>query len=76
MKKGKDKMLTVAEVAERLGESNRNIRNWAAAELFEGAQREETYRGPVWLIPEKALNGFQKPVRGRPPKKKLSANEG
>ncbi len=69
MKKG-EKMLTVSDVAGRLGESNRTIRNWATSGLFKGARREDSYRGPVWLIPESALKGFEKPVRGRPPKKK------
>ena len=63
-------MLTVSEVAARLGESERSVRNWAMARLFVGAERQESYRGPVWLIPESALKDFEKPTRGRPRKPK------
>ena len=70
MKKGKDKMLTVSEVAQRLGESERNIRNWATQKVFPGAQRVDSPRGPYWEIPESDLDSFEKPARGRPKKKK------
>jgi len=63
-------MLMVSEVATRLKESERNIRNWARAGLFPGAELKESPRGPYWEIPEDALNGFEKPARGRPAKKK------
>jgi hypothetical protein len=69
MKKGKAKeaMLTVSQVADRLGESARNIRNWARSGVFKNASLEESYRGPVWLIPESDLHSFERPVPG--PKK-------
>jgi len=66
---GKDKkMLTVSEVAGRLGESERTIRNWIGRDVFAGVVREETPRGPYWMIPEAALNRFEKPKTGRPRK--------
>jgi hypothetical protein len=70
MRKGKGSMLTVSEVADRLGESERNIRNWAKQKLFRGAELKDSPRGPYWEIPEVDLEGFEKPTRGRPPKKK------
>jgi Helix-turn-helix domain len=70
MKKGKEKMLTVSEVAARLGESERNIRNWAKQKVFPGAELRDSPRGPYWEIPESDLQHFEKPARGRPPKPK------
>jgi hypothetical protein len=70
MKKGIEKMLTVSEVATRLGESERNIRNWAKQKVLPGAQLKDSPRGPYWEIPESDLKGFEKPVRGRPVTKK------
>ncbi|MGH9824023.1 MAG: helix-turn-helix domain-containing protein [Blastocatellia bacterium] len=57
------------EVAQRLNESRRTVLNWVMAGIFPGATREETRVGSYWLIPESALKGFEKPKRGRPPKK-------
>jgi hypothetical protein len=74
MKKGKAKMLTVPEVAELLGESQRNIRNWARQNVFPGAERKDSPRGPYWEIPECDLVDFERPARGRPPKKKPRVN--
>lgn len=70
MKKAARKMLLVSEVAARLGESQRNITNWANQHLFPGAERVESPRGPYWEIPEEDLACFKRPQRGRPPKKK------
>ena len=63
-------MLMVSEVAQRLGESERNIRNWAKQGIFPGAELTESPRGPYWEIPESDLKSFSKPARGRPSKKK------
>jgi hypothetical protein len=66
MAKGKDKMLTVREAAERIGASNISVRIWAAAGRFPGAQKQETPVGGYWLIPESALVGFEMGKAGRP----------
>jgi hypothetical protein len=66
---GDQKMLTVSEVAQRLGESDRTVRNWVNQNLFPGAMLEKSPRGPYWMIPETALRSFEKPPRGRPPKR-------
>jgi len=73
-KKGAEKMLTVREVAERLGAGESSIRIWAAEGRFPGATRESPPAGsPYWLIPEAALDGFEKRDAGRPPKPKEKA---
>jgi excisionase family DNA binding protein len=66
MPKGKEhKLLTVTEVADRLGAGERSIRNLCRdGTTFPNAMRY----GPVWLIPETDLKGFVKRGRGRPKK--------
>ena len=70
MKKGDENMLKVPDVADRLGVLLSTVRIWCRNGRFPNAVQEETLRGPVWLIPESDLNGFQKRSRGRPPKAK------
>jgi hypothetical protein len=73
MKKGNGTtMLKVPEVAERLDVLTSTVRIWCRAGRFPNAVTEETLRGPVWLIPESDLNGFEKRGRGRPPKEKAA----
>ncbi|HEX7314481.1 MAG TPA: helix-turn-helix domain-containing protein [Pyrinomonadaceae bacterium] len=62
-------MLKVPEVAERLGVLTSTVRIWCRSGRFPNAVQETTLRGPVWLIPESDLVGFEKRGRGRPPKK-------
>ena len=64
------KELTTADVAGRLGASERTVRKWCEAGLFEGAYRVEYPVGSVWAIPASALKTFERPVMGRPPKAK------
>lgn len=61
-------MLTVKEVAERLGAGETSVRLWARKGKFQGAQTQETPYGNFWLIPESALENFENPGRGRPQK--------
>jgi Helix-turn-helix domain len=68
MKKAETNMLTVREVAERLDANPGTIRMWCINKTFPNAVHEDTLRGPVWLIPESDLKGFEKRGRGRPPK--------
>jgi len=76
MKKGQ-KMLTVREAAAKIGAAEISVRIWAKAGRFSGARKEETPMGEYWLIPESALEGFENPGRGRPPKPKTeSAKKG
>lgn len=65
-------MLTVREVAEKLEANPGTVRMWCINKTFPNAVQEETLRGPVWLIPESDLNGFEKRGRGRPPKEKAA----
>ncbi|MGH9761246.1 MAG: helix-turn-helix domain-containing protein [Blastocatellia bacterium] len=68
MARAAERLLLVPQVAERLGESERTIRNWARKNLFPGAKLMESPRGPYWMIPESDLKSFKKPPRGRPRK--------
>lgn len=64
-------MLTVKQVAERLGAGASSVRLWVKDGKFPGAQLIEPPAGlPYWMIPETALEGFVNPGRGRPAKPK------
>ena len=63
--------LSTAQVAERFGVTPANVRVWCRRGLLAGAYELEESRGPVWMIPESALAGFEPPKKtGRPPKPK------
>jgi hypothetical protein len=62
------KRLTTAEVGQRLGVAQVTVSVWCNQGKFPNAVREETPRGPVWMIPEGDLKGFERPKAGRPPK--------
>jgi hypothetical protein len=68
----KPKELTTREVAERLGVPQGTVRVWLLKDppRFPNARREETGRGPMWLIPARDLKGFKVRPRGRPAKPK------
>ncbi len=68
------KRLTTAEVAERLGVAQVTVSVWCNRGRFPGAVREDTPRGPVWLIPVSDLKGFKLPKVGRPRKAKPAAD--
>lgn len=61
-------MLTVREVAEKLDANPGTVRMWCINGTFPNATQEETLRGPVWLIPESDIEGFERRGRGRPVK--------
>lgn len=62
------KKLTTREVAELTGAGESSVRMWCKKGRFPNAESLDTPRGPVWLIPETDLQGFEKRERGRPPK--------
>jgi predicted DNA-binding transcriptional regulator AlpA len=62
------KKLTTSQVATRLGVGKSTVNLWCNQGKFPNAESVEESRGPVWLIPETDLNGFEKPKAGRPPK--------
>src|SRR5262245_54322929 len=64
------KMLTVREVAERIGAAEGSVRIWASRGRFLGARKEVTRFGDFWLIPQTALESFTPGKAGRPPKPK------
>jgi hypothetical protein len=75
VKKVKKNMLTVKQVAQRLGVGESSVRHWRIAGRFPGAEAEEGPRGIVWYIPESDLKGFQVRRRGRPSTKLPSAEK-
>ena len=63
--------LTTAQVAERMGVSVHAVRFWIKRGLLPHAYARAESRGPVWMIPESDLEGFEPPKKtGRPPKPK------
>lgn len=44
------------------------IAQWVREGRFEGAELEETERGPVWRIPIASVKTFEPPKMGRPRK--------
>lgn len=59
-------MLSVREVAERIGVSVPTVRVWAWRERFPGAVKIEDDRGSYWQIPESAIEDFELGQAGRP----------
>lgn len=66
MKKG-EKMLTTTEVMEKLDAPYQTVISWIKKGLLE-SKREETPRGPVYYVPQSAVENFNAPKRGRPQK--------
>jgi hypothetical protein len=62
--------LSTKEVAERFDVEPRSVRNWCVRGLLPGAYELQTPRGPVWMIPETAFDGFMQPKAGQPRKHK------
>ena len=60
--------LSTSDVAARFGVSPITARLWCRRGLFPNAYELATLRGPVWMIPEGDLRGFEPPKKtGRPP---------
>ncbi len=68
--------LTTSEVAARLNVAQVTVNVWCLQGKFPNATKDETARGPVWMIPESDLVGFVQPTPGRPPKPKVAATNG
>ncbi len=73
------KMVTTKQAQELLAErgiivSYPTIAQWTREGRFNGAEREDTERGPVWRIPLEVIRKFDPPKSGRPPKAKPSQN--
>lgn len=71
-------MLTVKEAAERLGAAASSVRMWAKNGRFAGAKLlgDEAIGVTYWLIPEVALESFQKQKPGpKPAAKKAPAKK-
>ena len=65
------KMVTTNQALELLQErgisvSYPTVAQWTREGRFEGAEREETERGPVWRIPVASVKKFDPPKIGRP----------
>jgi len=69
-----EQLLTIRQVEAILAErwpddppAHSTVKRWVAQGLFPGAFIHPL--GNVWAIPRAALNDFQRPQLGRPPKK-------
>jgi hypothetical protein len=59
--------LSTGQVAERFNVITDTVRKWCRRGLFPRAREMDTPRGPVWMIPESDLKGFEPPkITGRP----------
>jgi hypothetical protein len=66
-------MLSVRQVAEKLGMPISSVRVWVWKGRFPGAKKEETPFGEFWEIPEDALEGFELGKPGPKPGAKKAA---
>lgn len=62
------KLLTTREVADRLDAPLNTVLSWCRKGYLEGAQKIGCGRRGRWAIPESALEDFEPPRMGRPPK--------
>jgi hypothetical protein len=68
MKKRKPEMLTVKQVAERIGAGESSVRLWAKDGRFPGAELIKPPAGlPYWMIPDGDLDKFEKQRPGPKP---------
>lgn len=61
-------IMTTGQFAKETGTPYTTVVGWAQNGLMPGVKREETLRGPVWVIPTLDSFGDWKPKIGRPPK--------
>jgi hypothetical protein len=67
-KKGQRKMISVKEVAIRLGVAEVSVRMWARKGRLPGAELIDPPVGiPYWMIPEESLSGFEMSKPGPKP---------
>ena len=60
-------LLTVGQVAERLGVAKSTVTSWCRRGLFPHVIKgPKTGKGAAWLIPEADLDGFERPRPGYP----------
>ena len=66
------KIISTGDFARATGIPYQTVVRWAQTGVIPGVEREETMRGPVWLIPQDALDTFEqwRPKIGRPQKPK------
>jgi hypothetical protein len=64
-----ERYFRASELANAFDVKSVTVRAWLKRGLFPNAKLEETILGKVWLIPEKDLEVFQKPKKGRPEKR-------
>ncbi len=70
-----ERLLSVPEVAERLGVSRATVHRWCREGRFRRAQYVgESPRG-IWVIPEGDVESVAPPRRGRPPSTRTDEGE-
>jgi hypothetical protein len=70
---GKEEMLTTQQIADELGVAYQTVMAWLYKGFFPNAQKEDTPRGPYYLVPRSDLRTFKAPKRGRPSKSETQA---
>jgi len=65
----KEEMLTTHQLANEIDVAYQTVMSWIYKGLFPNAHKEETPRGPYYLVPRSDLRDFEFPKRGRPSKK-------
>ena len=65
-------MISPKEFAEAIGRPYQTVMYWLRNGLVPGVEVVEESRGPIYLIPQKAVDKFKdfSPRRGRPPRAK------
>jgi helix-turn-helix protein len=61
-------MLTTNEIADRYNVAYSTVILWIKTGKLEGAVKEPNPRGDIWLVPESALQAFDRGRKGRPKK--------
>ncbi|HEY6330084.1 MAG TPA: helix-turn-helix domain-containing protein [Blastocatellia bacterium] len=69
MKNKPERMVNLREAAEILEAPLKSVRVWVWRGRFPGARKEMTSLGEYWVIPESALEHFEKRKPGPKPKK-------
>ena len=53
-------MLSVEEVAERIGKTTRTVQRWCdRGSIFEGARKDGPFGNSKWLVPETAVLAYE-----------------
>lgn len=54
------KLLTVDQVAERVGKDSRTVQRWCVRGILEGARKNGPFANSPWVVPETAVLDYEK----------------